>query len=78
MRTTLTLEDDVAARLNQVQKRSHASLKSIINESLRAGLCVMEKESVATDGAYSIKPAQLGNKLPELDNIAEILALDDE
>ena len=35
MRTTLTLEDDVAALLTREMKRRKAGLESVINETLR-------------------------------------------
>ena len=38
MRTTLTLDDDVRARLEQETRRSGRSLKEVVNESLRLGL----------------------------------------
>lgn len=37
-RTTLTLEDDVAARLREAARRSGRPLKSIVNDAIRAGL----------------------------------------
>jgi hypothetical protein len=41
MRTTLTLDDDVAALLRQVQKKHKGNLKGVVNEALRAGLTQM-------------------------------------
>jgi len=38
MRTTLTLEDDVAALLLRLRERRKASLKTVVNEALREGL----------------------------------------
>lgn len=38
MRTTLTLDDDVAAALEKEQRRTHASFKDVVNRALRAGL----------------------------------------
>jgi plasmid stability protein len=38
IRTTLTLEDDVAARLRAESHRTGKSLKTVANEALRAGL----------------------------------------
>ncbi|MDQ7048653.1 MAG: hypothetical protein Q9M92_03605 [Enterobacterales bacterium] len=77
MRTTLTIEDDVATRLIATKNQSHKSLKSIINELLRLGLNQLDavKEPSAT---YVISPVKLGKKLPNLDNISEILMLDDK
>ena len=38
MRTTLTLDDDVARRLEAEARRTRRSFKSVVNETLRAGL----------------------------------------
>jgi len=38
MRTTLTLDDDVAAALERLRRTRNASLKDLVNEALRRGL----------------------------------------
>lgn len=38
IRTTLTLEDDVAERLRDESRRTGKSLKDVANEAIRAGL----------------------------------------
>jgi hypothetical protein len=38
MRTTLTLDSDVARRLQQEIRRSGKGMKAVVNEALRAGL----------------------------------------
>lgn len=38
MRTTLTLDDDVAARLQELAQRGGKSFKDAVNETLRRGL----------------------------------------
>lgn len=38
MRTTLTLDEDVAHRLQEKARKSGASFKSVVNETLRLGL----------------------------------------
>jgi hypothetical protein len=43
MRTTLTLDPDVADRLQRVVRRSGKSLKGVVNEALRTGLGLTEK-----------------------------------
>jgi hypothetical protein len=43
MRTTLTLEDDVAKELQETARRSGASFKEVVNETLRRGLRRGEK-----------------------------------
>ena len=38
MRTTLTLDDDLAARLHEVARERSTSFKDVVNSALRAGL----------------------------------------
>jgi plasmid stability protein len=44
-RTTLTLEDDVAARLREEARRQGRSLKAVANDALRVGLRAPTSES---------------------------------
>ena len=77
MRTTLTLDNDVAAHLELLRQKKQLSMKKLINQSLRLGLDAMEREKVET-AHYRIQAKVLGKKRPDLDNIAEILATDEE
>jgi hypothetical protein len=43
VRTTLTLDEDVAAKLKSEARRSGQSLRAIVNEVSAAGLPVIEK-----------------------------------
>jgi hypothetical protein len=73
MRTTVTLEDDVAALLKQVMKRRGASLKAAVNEALRLGLegLIAPRPSAA----YRVEPWNLGGSLVgSLDNVEEVLS----
>ncbi len=45
MRTTLTLEPDVAERLRQEIRRTGKGLKAVVNEALRRGLGAAGKPS---------------------------------
>ena len=45
MRTTLTIEPDVAERLRQETARGQRTLKQVVNESLRIGLGLKRKPS---------------------------------
>lgn len=75
MRTTLTLDDDVAALLRREQARSKKPLRQLINEALRAGL------ASGTNARPRRKPYQTGSVslgrcyLPSLDNIAQVVAI---
>jgi hypothetical protein len=42
MRTTLTLEDDVAVRLKRLARRRALRFKHAVNEALRAGLDALD------------------------------------
>ena len=43
MRTTLTLEDDVAERVRQEIRRSGEAMKAVVNKALRLGLGMVGK-----------------------------------
>ncbi|MDH5761112.1 MAG: antitoxin [Gemmatimonadota bacterium] len=43
MRTTLTLDPDVAARLDSEMKRSGEGMKAVVNRALRVGLGMTDK-----------------------------------
>ena len=76
MRTTLTLDPDVAARLERLRRRKDARLKDVVNDALRAGLKAMEVKPKQTRPKSWTKPIAMGpSKIGSLDNIAEVLAL---
>ena len=71
MRTTLNIDDDVAATLEQVRGKSDISFKDVINEALRLGLRAMTAHSV-----FCTKSVNLGRlRVASVDNIAETLAI---
>lgn len=75
MRTTLTLDDDVAASLGRVREKGDYSLKGAVNEALRRGLREMEAGPIHRP-AYSTPPVSLGGCLiGNLDDVAEALAV---
>jgi hypothetical protein len=75
MRTTLTLDDDVAALLRRVQIDRKATLKEVVNEALREGLQQMASPRPARQ-PYRTPSLDLGASLVgSLDNVAEVLAL---
>ena len=74
MRTTLTLEDDVAARLARLIKKRGRPLKVVVNEALRAGLEVMERPR-PTRKPFRTRGFNLGASLVgSFDNIEELLS----
>ena len=73
MRTTLTIEEDVAAKLQKKLKKSVGkTFKDVVNETLRLGL-LSEKELEETE-KFQVRSRQLGvNKGLNYDNIGELL-----
>ncbi|MBX9944261.1 MAG: hypothetical protein K2Y40_09300 [Reyranella sp.] len=75
MRTTLTLDPDVAARLKRLRQRRDAGLKEVVNDVLREGLRSLEEKPRTRRKAWT-KPLDLGESLiGPLDNVAEALAI---
>jgi len=75
MRTTLTLEKDVAVALERVRKARRASLKTVVNEALRQGLGQMASPPPARRAART-RAVSLGRCLVgNVDNISEALAI---
>lgn len=73
MRTTLTLEKDVAARLRAEARRSGRPFKDLVNECLRRGLA--QRDRTPTRAHFEVKPRNMGALQPglSLDNVAELL-----
>ena len=75
MRTTVTLEDDVAVRLEREQRRRRASFKDVLNEVLRAGLDAAERRAQSQRTPFTTKGFDLGPSLVgSLDNVEEVLS----
>jgi len=73
VRTTLTLEDDVAARLRAEARRTGRPFKTLVNEALRAGL--MQKRLSRPKQPFTVESHNFGGLHPgvSLDNIGELL-----
>ena len=75
MRTTLTLDADVAALLKRAQARRKEPVRKIVNEALRDGLARMMVDRPKTKPfktrSVDLGPCLFGN----LDNVAEVLAV---
>jgi hypothetical protein len=75
MRTTLTLEDDVARRLERYRESSGESLKAIVNRALRAGFDAIESKGSSRRRPYRTRPHDPGSvRLPDVDDVAGVLA----
>lgn len=72
MRTTLTLDDDVAAQLEREMRASGKSFKRTVNDALREGLA-RRRESGAV-APFVVRARELG-LVPGLDyaNVGELL-----
>jgi hypothetical protein len=72
MRTTLTLDDDVAVKLKAAAK--NRPFRDVVNEVLRAGFKALDKRT-ATRRPYQTRGLDLGQSLVgSLDNIEEVLS----
>jgi hypothetical protein len=73
MRTTLTLEKDVAAMIDRLRKTRRQSMKAIINEALREGLRSIapgRRLAVFRTDAVDLGRCLVGN----VDDVAETVA----
>jgi hypothetical protein len=72
MRTTLTIDDDVAAFLEQVRKDKNCTFKEVVNDALREGL--LRLSSPQESRRFHTKAVDLGEcYFPNLDNVWEVL-----
>jgi hypothetical protein len=74
MRTTLTIDDDVAVQLKRLRRERNASLKEVVNDTLRQGLQATDAPAKPRK-PFRMKTFQSGGFLVPIDNIAETLAL---
>lgn len=65
MRTTLTIDDELAATLKESSRRSGKSFKQVLNDTLRAGL--QAQQAPPRPKRYRIRPKALGGVMPGLD-----------
>ena len=73
MRTTLTLDDDIAARLQAEARRTGQPFRVIVNEYLRAGLA--QRRGAHSPPAFRITPVHMGVPIPGVpyDDIGAVL-----
>ena len=75
MRTTLSLDDDVAATLERMRRSRRITLKRLVNEALRRGLDDMGRRRRPRE-AIRTRAVALGRvRIPGIDNIGEALAI---
>jgi len=73
VRTTLTLDEDVAAKLKAEARRSGRSFKETVNSALRRALT--EARHAPGEPPFRVEARDLGRLRPglSLDNVAELL-----
>ena len=75
MRTTLTLDDDVAVALERLRRARDASLKDVVNDALRRGLDDLNTRAKRRE-SFQTKSVSLGRlRLASIDNVSESLAI---
>lgn len=78
MRTTLTLDPDVAERLKRRMRERKTSLKHAVNEALRVGLAVSQNEAVKP---FRVEPHscrfRAGYDLDKLNQLADELEVEE-
>ena len=77
MRTTLTIDDDVAAAIHHLRRVRKVTLKEVVNEALRRGIRDMTVRKRRRAG-FRTRSVSLGALLiPSIDNIGEVPAAAD-
>ncbi|MGH8801510.1 MAG: hypothetical protein ACREX6_04355 [Casimicrobiaceae bacterium] len=73
MRTTLTLDEDVAARLKAEVRRTGLTFREVTNETIRRGLAA--PRAVGEQPAFTVLPHRFGRLRAglSLDNIFELI-----
>jgi len=75
MRTTLTIDDDVAASLERLRKARNGSFRELVNEALRRGIKEMSARPKRRE-PFRTRVVDLGRvQIGPLDNISEALAV---
>lgn len=75
MRTTLTLDDDVAVRVERLRRERDWPLKRVINAALRAGLEELESDPLEASFVLCIEPVTLGARVRSVDYVGETLSI---
>ena len=74
MRTTLSLDDDVAAKLQKETRRRKTSFKAVVNDCLRRGLEAPSEAELAAP--FSVEPRPMGLRAGlDLDDIGGLIEL---
>jgi hypothetical protein len=75
MRTTVTLDDDLAVRLEQRRAERGMTFKEALNDAVRRGLAAADEPEQTAAVHTTTRPLPLGRRLiGDIDNVAEALA----
>jgi hypothetical protein len=77
MRTTLTLDDDNAVRLERLRKQRDLSLKDVVNDAIRLGLNEMDTPPKKRE-PFRTSVFDPGRSLVPIDNIGDVIEMLDE
>ncbi len=77
MRTTLTLDDDVAAAIEHRRREHNHSLKQEVNELIRVGLQHANEPHPETP-RFRVQPLDTGGLLIDIDDVSTALDLAEE
>lgn len=73
MRTTLTLDDDIAAKLKAESRRAGRPFRDVVNETLRRRLA--SQRVARREQPFKVETRDLGDLKPglSLDNVGELI-----
>jgi hypothetical protein len=75
MRTTLTVDDDIAHALEYLRAERKVSFKQIVNDVLRLGVAVSLQQRGEPAASHETRPVEGKPLLQNLDAVNEIIAL---
>jgi hypothetical protein len=76
MRTTVTLDDDLAVLLEKKRAVEGKSFKQVLNDALRRGLFARDDDHPGAGGQPRTQSFDLGRaKVANMDNVSELLSV---
>ncbi|MGH3276657.1 MAG: hypothetical protein ACRDNZ_20305 [Streptosporangiaceae bacterium] len=76
MRTTVTLDDDLAIRLEQLRAERGTSFKDTLNDVIRRGMSVVNAPGQVSSAHAITRPLEMGRRLiDDIDSVPDALAI---
>jgi hypothetical protein len=76
VRTTVSLDDDLAIRLEQLRAERGTSFKDVLNDVIRRGLSTLSERQQAGRAPAATRPLAMGRRLVEdIDSVSNALAI---